>query len=289
MVFHYEECPLREVACEHCSDMIRTYKIELHKGTCGKNTVPCPNNCGKKVPRNSVDAHLSVDRPLQVVKCSFREYGCEKMMERKLVDLHEREYLHSHFKLTCISTKKAHAEQIEKIQKLETENKQKYSKLKKLERALSFVIPSCTLRIKLSQINSKISKGLDTYLDPFYVGLYKCRVRFDWGAETGFMGCFLCIMKGEWDDKLVWPFRFKMEVNLVNQETGGVDFSVSVTSTGVIKGGLQNCPTALDKPVHNSTQSFGIPSFKAITSLYKSKYNRDDSITLLIKVEQMEI
>ena len=289
MVLHNKECPMREVACEHCSDMIRTYKIELHKGTCGKNTVPCPNNCGKKVPMNSVDAHFSVYCPLQVVACSYREYGCEKMMERKLVDLHEREYLHSHFKLTCISTKKAHAEQTEKIQKLETENKQKYSKLKKLERALSFVIPSCTLRIKLNQINSLISKGQETYLDPFYVGLYKCRARFDWGAETGYMGCYLSIMKGEWDDKLVWPFRFTMEVTLVNQETGGLDFSDSVTSSDLIRRGMQNCPTALDKPVHNTTQFLGIPSFKAITSLSKSKYNRDDSITLLIKVEQMEI
>ena len=215
--------------------MIRSYRIELHKGTCEKNTVPCPNNCNKKVPKNSVTAHLSVDCPLQVIKCPYREYGCEEMMERKLVDLHEREYLQSHFKLTCISTKRAHAEQTGKIQKLETENKQKYSKLKKLERALSFVIPSCTLRIKLSQINSKISKGQETYIDPFYVGLYKCRARFDWVTETGFMRCFLCIMKGEWGDQLVWPFRFKLEVTLVNQETGGLDFSVSVNSSDLIK------------------------------------------------------
>ena len=183
-------------------------------GTCEKYTVPCPNNCSKKVPRTSVDAHLSVDCPLQVIKSPYREYGCEEMMERKLVDLHEREYLQSHFKLTCISTKRAHAVQTENIQKLETENKQKYSKLKKLERALSFVIPSSTLLIKLSQITSLISKEQETYLDPFYVGLYKCRARFDWVAETGFMGCFLCIMKGEWDDKLVWTFRCKLKVTL---------------------------------------------------------------------------
>ena len=103
--------------------------------------IPCPNNCNKKVPRNSVDAHLSVDCPLQVVKCSYREYGCEEMMERKLVDLHEREYLQSHFKLTCISTKKAHAEQTEKIQKLETENIQNDLKLKKLRPLISSLTP----------------------------------------------------------------------------------------------------------------------------------------------------
>ena len=96
-------------------------------------------------------------------------------------------------------------------------------------------------------------------------------------------------MKGEWDDKLVWPFRFKMEVTLVNQETGGLDFSVSVNSNDLIKRGLPNCPSAFDKPVHNSKNSFRISCFKAITSLYKRKYNRNDSITLLIKVEQIEI
>ena len=289
MVLHNMECPMREIACEYCSDIIIAYRLEVHKGTCEKNTVPCPNNCNKNVARNSVNAHLSVDCPREVVKCPYREYGCEEMMERKLVDLHEREYLQSHFKLTCISTKRTHAEQTEKIQKLETENKLKYSKLKKLERALSFVIPSCTLRIKLIQINSKISNGQETYSDPFYVGLYKCRARFDWVAETGFMSCFLCIMKGEWDDKLEWPFRCKLEVTLVNQETGGLDFSVSVNSSDVINRDLQTCPSAFDKPVHNTTNSIGIPCFKPITSLYKSKYNRNDSIILLFKVEQMEI
>ena len=80
-----------------------------------------------------------------------------------------------------------------------------------------------------------------------------------------------------------------MEVILVNQETGGLDFSVSVNSSVVINRDLQTCPSAFDKPVHNSTNSIGIPCFKAITSLYKSKYNRNDSIILLFKVEQMEI
>ena len=28
MVLHNMECPMREVACEHCSDMIRTYRID---------------------------------------------------------------------------------------------------------------------------------------------------------------------------------------------------------------------------------------------------------------------
>ena len=62
-------------------------------------------------------------------------------MERKLVDLHEREYLQSHFKLTCISTKKAQAEQTQKIQKSETENKQKDFKLKKLRPLISSLKP----------------------------------------------------------------------------------------------------------------------------------------------------
>ena len=51
MVLHNIECPIREVACEYCSDMIRTYRIDLHKGTCEKNTVPCPNHCGKRYQR----------------------------------------------------------------------------------------------------------------------------------------------------------------------------------------------------------------------------------------------
>ena len=274
MVKHVIKYHVRELACNYSSKMLKTYEIDLHQGSCAQYPIPCPKKCNERVPRNSVETNLAVGCPLEVVKCPYWEYGCEERMDRKQVDQHEREYLQSHFKLTCISTKKTQAEQTEKIQKLETENKQKDLKLNKLKRAVSFVIPSFIGRFVLNQINSKISKGETTYTDPFYVGLYRCRTRIDLGVKTGFMSCFLCIMKGEWDDKLVWPVRFKLQIALLNRESGRSNVNDSVNSSDITREDLQS-------------KSFGFPTFKPIASLLKNKYNRNDCIGLTVIVDKL--
>ena len=147
---------------------------------------------------------------------------CEEMMERKLVDLQEREYLHSHFKLNCISTKRAHAEQTEKIQKFETENKQNYFKLKKLRPLISSLKPFREFVWKISEMNLVINQRKEVYSDPFYVGYYKCQGFINWMLKDGkyFMGCFLAILKGEWDDNLKWPFVHNLKITLVSQVPG---------------------------------------------------------------------
>ena len=68
---------MREIACEYCGNGQKAREMEVHLDRCLDYPIPCPNNCNKKIPRNSVNAHLSVDCLLQMVKCPYREYGCE--------------------------------------------------------------------------------------------------------------------------------------------------------------------------------------------------------------------
>ena len=65
------------------------------------------------------------------------------------------------------------------------------------------------LEWKIKGVKQKIYKKEDTYSDPFYVGPYKCQGRIVWDYNnTGKVGCFIRIMKGEFDDKLKWPFIY---------------------------------------------------------------------------------
>ena len=282
---HRNICTMRVIACEYCGNGQKACEMEVHFDRCTDYPVPCPNNCGKKVPRNSVDAHLSVDCPLQVVKCPFREYGCEKMMERKLVDLHEREYLQSHFKLTCISTKKAHAEQTVKIQKLETENKQKDLKLKQLRPLISSLKPFKEFVWKISEMNSVIYLRKEVYSDPFYVGYYKCLGFINWMVIDGtyFMGCYLSILKGEWDDNLKWPFLYNLKITLVSQVPGVSAYTCSIQ---VEDAHFQKTPNCFKKPTGIMGDWYGFREFRTLEDMQNAPFNVNNSITLVFVVQK---
>ena len=70
--------------------------------------------------------------------------------------------------------------------------------------------------------------GIDTiiYSDPFYSHRngYKMRLRLcpdGYGKDKGTnLSLYICIMQGEFDNILQWPFRHDLKLELMNQETG---------------------------------------------------------------------
>ena len=82
---------------------------------------------------------------------------------------------------------------------------------------LRTLIPRGSFEWKISGVKNKISQNKDTYSDPFYVGLYKFQGSIQWNITEHYVGLFLHIMKGEWDDTLKWPLRYKRSMALINQ------------------------------------------------------------------------
>ena len=102
-----------------------------HLGECEEFPVDCPNGCGAagetgtgKMKRGAVPLHLA-ECPLQKVECPYREYGCGEEMERGQLDLHEREYMHTHFRLAMKEMKRKQIEstELKDAQILEANNK----------------------------------------------------------------------------------------------------------------------------------------------------------------------
>ena len=66
-------------------------------------------------------------------------------------------------------------------------------------------------------------KGTDWYSHPFYTGMggYKMCLRVDAnGTVTGkgtHVSVFTCLMRGDFDSHLKWPFRGTVTIQLVNQ------------------------------------------------------------------------
>ena len=114
-----EFCSQRELKCEFCGGAVRACEMNPHLGECEEFPVDCPNGCEaageigtQQMKRGAVPLHLA-ECPLQRVECPYREYGCGEEMERRQLDLHEREYMHTHFRLTMKEMKRKQIESTE--------------------------------------------------------------------------------------------------------------------------------------------------------------------------------
>ena len=279
-----EFCSQRELKCEFCDGAVRACEMNPHLGECEEFPVDCPNDCEaagetgtQQMKRGALLLHLA-ECPLQRVECPYREYGCGEEMKRRQLDLHEREYMHTHFRLAIKEMKQKQIESSDKIQFLQKQNAL-------LTEALSSTLVSGQLEWKIKGVKQKIEKKEDTYSDPFYVGLYKCQGNIYWDRNnTGKVGCYIRIMKGEFDDKLKWPFIYRHKFVLLNQSRNEDNH---IWSYEITKGNLQNYPHCFQKPTEIRSDGYGTASFISNTDILTEKYYKDDSISLHITVEQL--
>ena len=149
----------------------------------------------------------------------------------------------------------------------------------------STLVPTGGLEWKIKGVKQKIENKEDTYSDTFYVGLYKCLSYIEWDYDnTGKVGCFIHIMKGEFDDKLKWPFLYRMKFVLLNQNINEDNYILSFEIT---KENLQEFPDCFQRPTEIRNQAYGFVSFISNVEILTGKYFKEDSISLHITVEQL--
>ena len=296
-----EYCPQRELKCEFCGWAVRACEMNPHLGECEEFPVECPNSCEvagetgtRQMKRGDVPLHLA-ECPLQRVKCPYWEYGCREEMDRRQLDLHEKEYIHTHFRLAMkeMKQKLIESDQLRAAQVLQGNNKIKCleiqcselkDELRELKETISALV-SGGLEWKIKGVKQKIEKKETSLSDPFYVGLYKCQgnIQCDFN-NTGEVGCFIHIMKGEFDDMLKWPFLFRMKFVLLNQNRNENDH---IWSYEITKKDLQKFPECFQRPTEIRNNCYGVGSFISNTEILTGRYCKEDFISLHITVEQL--
>ena len=332
-----EYCPQRELKCEFCGSAVRACEMNPHLGECEEFPVDCPNGCDitretgtGQMKRRDTSIHLA-ECPLQRVKCPYWENGCGEEMERRQLDLHEREFMHTHFRLALKEMKRNKIESNElKAQILQANKKIKYleilsenkdfeiilvkkeikefkilsidmkqnkiesnDRIRFLEKQNAILIealssplaPTGGLEWKISRVKQKIQDKEETYSDPFYVGLYKCKGCILWNCDdTEDVGFIIHIMIGEFDDKLKWPFIYKVKLVLLNQNRNEDNH---ILSYKIEKDDLQKYPHTFQRPTEKGNKGFGDGSFISNAGILTKKYCKDNSISLHITVEQL--
>ena len=132
-------------------------------------------------------------------------------------------------------------------------------------------------------MKQKILNKKTSYNDPIYIGLYKCQSCINWDYNnTGNVGVFNNIMRGDFDAKLHWPIRYRGNFILTNR----IDINDNLTrSYETTKQDLEKYPECYRRPTEYRNEGLGYTSFNSNTDILGWKYCKQDSITLHISVE----
>ena len=206
--------------CKHCKAKGK-YKemIGGHFDKCPDLMVPCPNSgCEVSIKRKDMASH-HLDCPHEAISCPYKDVGCTYTSPRHTMADHKSTSCGHHLDLAMVE----HEKQDKRIQNLEMQLKKQGDKITSLE--MCCYQQKCTpYVIKMSQQFSQLKLNNNVwYSSEFYThtcGYKMCLCVYANGhgyGEGTHVSIYLCLMKGENDDALTWPIKYKCTVTLLNQ------------------------------------------------------------------------
>ena len=305
-------CPKRSFSCEYCHSYESDYDdvINNHWPVCGYQTVQCPNECGTALKRQVLENHVIRSCPKTVIDCDFHHVGCDVRLPRKDMPAHLNENLVTHMSLQAASYSKllaSHSELQSQVNKMEVENKLLKNELEDSIQIMDDMKQTITeLQSKkadkktVSQLMHHIGlpapleiimpnyeqhkKDRDAwYSPPFYTHPrgYKMQLRVD--TSNGYskgthLSVNVCLMKGEFDNHLKWPYRGMVTIQLVDQETGKGQHTLKISFTDETPSGYANRVTRGER----NTWGWGCHDYLSHDRIW-SQYYLNDCLRFRIK------
>ena len=307
---HHQDntCLKRPFSCEYCQDFHSRYDSVVydHWPVCDYYPVLCTNKCGKTVQRRNLINHTACDCPLTLINCDFEHIGCKSRLPRKDMQAHLAESIVHHLSLQAASHKKlmqsheelaakyedlkeSHRKALLKIVRLEQENKGLKQQVEKIDLDLQMQLIStpipCAVDFTMTNFKQKKKENTVWYSSPFYTGLmgYKLCLSIcangQGEAKGQFVSASFCIMKGEFDDQLKWPFKESLQIKLMNKDHSK-DGRVAVVHFG-------SSTSAGSKVTmrERSTNAYGIAEF--ISHEFIQNYLQNDSLKFYVSMENV--
>ena len=235
------QCIRRPFSCDYCGNYGADFEdvTTKHWPVCGSRPVPCPNECGTYPERQNLQHHVNKDCPLTVVNCDFHYTGCEVQLPCKDMPTHLAENLVTHVSQIATYTQRKIREKDEQIMTLtletqalrnvlfekETEIAQLKAKQEEDRSSLRSLRLYTGLPVEFTMTEfEKHKQDRDKwYSEPFYTHHhgYRMCLRVDAnGSGLGqgkYVSVFCCLMQGEFDNLLRWPFLGQITIQLMDQ------------------------------------------------------------------------
>ena len=260
-------CPQKELGCVwegKLGQMQRhlTLGAGLSETGCGFVKVECVYECGGRFLRCEIRAHESDScprRPVEMVLASIVKRLDALTVENRAIKAENQQ-----LKLELVEIKEGQLATKADITQLSVATAKKLqlcAKTGEVGAILEERIPEIPMPpINISMYNYKHFKSVDYtwHSEPFYThrGGYKMQLQLNpggFGVGKGtHLSFFVCIMRGENDDKLQWPFRGRVIVQAYNRGTNTWDKDSAILFNGAINN--ESCI----KPQDDSVSSIGV-------------------------------
>ena len=256
---HLKQCPKREAKCRHCKVVGDHDTMADHSSKCPKVRVACPNHpCPAKTFRCNLSLHQARCRYEQV-KCKYRKIGCWKTLPREDIEDHEDKNDGFHLEIAC-------------------------DQLVSLTKMLDFTIMS-PFTFKVRHFEQQRRKNKLFCSHPFYTSSsgYKMFVKVYLNsrgqAKGSHVSAYVCIMKGENDSTLSWPFAGSMTIEILNQHVDKYHYQEVVVPGNDMQRVVQG----------EYGTGYGSPEFIAhdqlrFTRIINCLYLKDDTLIFRVSV-----
>ena len=193
-----DECKKRKVKCPHCP-AFDTYNVifEQHITTCRYWPVECPSGCRQTIARAHIKQHRETCS-FQIVKCRYHETGCQVMVQRSELEIHEADCSMRHV-----------SQQITRQQKTTMEESEKRT-------IAPIIVAFREFQAHLDEKRMWESQGFYTH----EFGYRICLRVHPHGRSSGegeYVSCYIHLKSGHFDEQLTWPFKGVVTVALRNQ------------------------------------------------------------------------
>ena len=248
-------------SCPLCNEP--NFTTFLHKGVMREVNslmVRCPHKeigCGWEGELGQLQQHLNPGVKSQGKGCGFVlvncVYKCGKRFPRRLIHEHELEKcLKRPFEVQINSLTKKLDAVIAENEAIKAENKILQGTVKQLQSSCalfgSFLTPTPPFYFTLSNVKHYMQEDLWWRSPHFYshVGGYKmlvdvCPNGFN-AAKGTHLSLFVGIMRGEYDDKLQWPFQGKVTIQMRSKGTDVWGGDVVITFDNTTPPGSRDRP-----------------------------------------------
>lgn len=260
-----ESCPKRQFTCPHCQEVGVYEEITTsHLKVCPEVITKCPNKkCNKQLPAKGINRHVEIDCKYTIMKCRYKNIGCNSRMLREYLESHENDD-----KIHLRVAMKTLAKQQEQLA-----SAQKEIKLLKIKACLP-------VQFKMTDFE-RMKEEDEIFVSPFFYSgpkgyLMQIKLYPNGIEESEDRGrnvsVNVVVHEGEYDDELKWPFAGTITLELLNQLADKDHHSKRMSIMEV--GGVEETPATIA----------GFISHSKLTSESDSEvqYLKDDTIYLRV-------
>ena len=210
LVKHLErDCPNRDYSCQYCGEKGTYNESAIHDMICEKKILPCSNaGCTQTMERQQITEHVRTQCPYTVISCKYKGIGCTSRLKRRDMAAHEKDdHLHLHMALDAVNTLQDTVNTLKSL-----------SVTSKGSEFMTFEVPGYKEMVAVGVFTSP-----SFYTHPYG---YHMAVTVHWGTALNlfqfkhvslFMHVSARILEGAYDTALKWPFRGKVNIEVLNQ------------------------------------------------------------------------